>query len=74
MMVMAPPWKPRFRVYGHQNGFRSLVRLRLEIDVAKRAADNVKRVHQELGGKSPNVILEDADLAKAVTENIYRLM
>jgi aldehyde dehydrogenase (NAD+) len=42
--------------------------------VAKRAADNVKRVHQELGGKSPNVILDDADLAKAVTENIYRLM
>ena len=44
------------------------------IEVAKRAADNVKRVHQELGGKSPNVILDDADLAKAVTENIYRLM
>src|SRR6516225_3137346 len=44
------------------------------IDVAKRAADNVKRVHQELGGKSPNVILDDADLAKAVTENIYRVM
>src|SRR5215469_18698169 len=44
------------------------------IDAAKRAADNVKRVHQELGGKSPNVILDDADLAKAVTENIYRLM
>jgi aldehyde dehydrogenase (NAD+) len=44
------------------------------IDVAKRAADNVKRVHQELGGKSPNVILDDADLGKAVTENIYRLM
>jgi aldehyde dehydrogenase (NAD+) len=40
------------------------------IDVAKRAADNVKRVQQELGGKSPNVILDDADLAKAVTENI----
>src|SRR5215831_14401546 len=37
------------------------------IEVAKRAADNVKRVHQELGGKSPNVILDDADLAKAVT-------
>jgi aldehyde dehydrogenase (NAD+) len=44
------------------------------IDVAKRAADNVKRVHQELGGKSPNVVLEDADLGKAITENIYRLM
>jgi aldehyde dehydrogenase (NAD+) len=44
------------------------------IDVAKRAADSVKRVHQELGGKSPNIILDDADLAAAVTYNIYRLM
>src|SRR5260221_8798986 len=44
------------------------------IDVAKRAADTVKRVHQELGGKSPNVVLEDANLEKAVTESIYRLM
>lgn len=44
------------------------------IDVAKRAADTVKRVHQELGGKSPNIVLPSADLGKAVTENIYRLM
>ncbi|ORA38162.1 aldehyde dehydrogenase family protein [Mycobacterium aquaticum] len=44
------------------------------IDVAKRAADSVKRVHQELGGKSPNVVLPSADLGKAVTETIYRLM
>lgn len=35
--------------------------------VAKNAADTVKRVAQELGGKSPNIILEDADLQKAVT-------
>ena len=39
---------------------------RAGIDVVKRAAATVKRVTQELGGKSPNVILEDADLAKAV--------
>jgi len=39
---------------------------RAGIDVVKRAAVTVKRVTQELGGKSPNVILEDADLAKAV--------
>ena len=39
---------------------------RAGIDVAKRAAPTVKRVSQELGGKSPNVILEDADLQKAV--------
>jgi aldehyde dehydrogenase (NAD+) len=44
------------------------------IDVAKRAADNVKRVHTELGGKSPNVILEGADFGPAVAGNIYRLM
>ena len=36
--------------------------------------DNVKRVHQELGGKSPNIILDDADLEKAVTENLYKLL
>lgn len=47
---------------------------RAGIDVAKRAADTVKRVHQELGGKSPNVALPGADLGKAVTECIYRLM
>ena len=39
---------------------------RAGIDVVKRAAPTVKRVTQELGGKSPNIILEDADLAKAV--------
>jgi aldehyde dehydrogenase (NAD+) len=44
------------------------------IDVARRAAANVKRVHQELGGKSPNIVLDDADLSKAISENIYRLM
>ncbi len=38
---------------------------RAGVDVAKRAAPTVKRVSQELGGKSPNVILEGADLAKA---------
>jgi aldehyde dehydrogenase (NAD+) len=30
------------------------------------AKTNLKRVTLELGGKSPNVIFEDADLAKAV--------
>ena len=39
---------------------------RAGIDVVKRAAVTVKRVTQELGGKSPNIILEDADLARAV--------
>ena len=39
---------------------------RAGIDVARAAAPTVKRVTQELGGKSANVILDDADLAAAV--------
>ncbi len=39
---------------------------RAGILVAKAAADTVKRVTQELGGKSANVILDDADLGTAV--------
>ena len=38
--------------------------------VAKAAADTVKRVAQELGGKSPNIILEDADLSRAVQQGV----
>jgi aldehyde dehydrogenase (NAD+) len=34
--------------------------------VSEAAAENVKRVSLELGGKSANVILEDADLSQAV--------
>jgi acyl-CoA reductase-like NAD-dependent aldehyde dehydrogenase len=34
--------------------------------VAELAAQSVKRVTLEMGGKSPNVILDDADLEKAV--------
>ena len=43
---------------------------RAGILVAKAAADTVKRVAQELGGKSPNIILPDADLAAAVTGGV----
>ncbi|MDR9762038.1 aldehyde dehydrogenase family protein [Rhizobium redzepovicii] len=39
---------------------------RAGIAVAQAAAPTVKRVAQELGGKSPNVILPDADLDRAV--------
>ena len=46
---------------------------RAGIDVAKRAAPTVKRVSQELGGKSPNVILEGADLQKAVTGGVMHM-
>ena len=40
---------------------------RAGIDVAQCAAPTVKRVCQELGGKSANIILEDADFHKAVS-------
>ena len=40
---------------------------RAGIIVARTAADTVKRVAQELGGKSANIILADADLEDAVS-------
>jgi aldehyde dehydrogenase (NAD+) len=43
---------------------------RAGIMVAKNAAETVKRVTQELGGKSPNIILRDADLADAVSKGV----
>ena len=46
---------------------------RAGIAVAKAAADTVKRVTQELGGKSPNIILDDADFAKAVSAGMNAL-
>lgn len=39
-------------------------------EVARAAADTIKRVTQELGGKSANIILEDADFAKAVSGGV----
>jgi len=47
---------------------------RAGILVAKSAADTVKRVSQELGGKSPNIILEDADLEKAITDGVVNVI
>jgi len=41
------------------------------IRVAKLAADTVKRVAQELGGKSANIILPDADLKAAVIQGVH---
>lgn len=41
------------------------------VRVAKLAADTVKRVAQELGGKSANIILPDADLKTAVIEGVH---
>src|SRR5471030_1900111 len=42
-------------------------------EVAKSAAASVKRVHQELGGKSPNVLLDDADFEKAVKRSVMHV-
>lgn len=38
--------------------------------VARSAADTVKRVAQELGGKSANILLDDVDLQDAVTRGV----
>jgi aldehyde dehydrogenase (NAD+) len=43
---------------------------RAGIIVAKTAADTVKRVAQELGGKSANIILPDADFETAVRKGV----
>ena len=43
---------------------------RAGVAVAKASADTVKRVAQELGGKSANIILDDADFNKAVTQGV----
>jgi aldehyde dehydrogenase (NAD+) len=43
---------------------------RAGIAVAKAAAETVKRVSQELGGKSANIVLDDADLQKAVAQGV----
>ncbi len=41
--------------------------------VAQNAAPTVKRVTQELGGKSPNIILQDADLEAAVARGVLHM-
>jgi aldehyde dehydrogenase (NAD+) len=47
---------------------------RAGIEVARAAAPTVKRVHQELGGKSPNIVLDDADIGRAVTACVRSVM
>jgi aldehyde dehydrogenase (NAD+) len=42
------------------------------IAVAKAAADTVKRVVQELGGKSPNIIFADSDVEASVARGVKR--
>ena len=43
---------------------------RAGIQIAKNAADTVKRVAQELGGKSANIVFADSDLEAAVTRGV----
>ncbi len=43
-------------------------------EVARTAAATVKRVHQELGGKSPNILLDDADFERAVKSSVMSLL
>ena len=47
---------------------------RAGISVAKNSANTVKRVTQELGGKSANIILRDADFAKSIKKGVLSCM
>jgi aldehyde dehydrogenase (NAD+) len=47
---------------------------RAGIEVARQAAPTVKRVTQELGGKSALIVLDDADLAAAVKSAVIQCM
>ena len=47
---------------------------RAGMEVARAAAATLKRVHQELGGKSPNIVLDDADLTPAITGSVNGVM
>jgi aldehyde dehydrogenase (NAD+) len=47
---------------------------RAGIEVAKAAAPTVKRVAQELGGKSPNIVLDDDAFAKGVARGVATVM
>ena len=44
------------------------------VEVAKNAAPTVKRVCQELGGKSPNILLDDSDFAANVGRYTTNMM
>ena len=47
---------------------------RAGIDVARNAAATVKRVTQELGGKSPNIVLDDDAFAANVAAGVAAMM
>lgn len=47
---------------------------RAGIEVAKNAAPTVKRVAQELGGKSANIILDDANFEKSIARDVFGMV
>src|SRR6201990_1125459 len=47
---------------------------RAGVDVAKNAAATVKRVTQELGGKSPNIVIDDDKFADSVAAGVSAMM
>ena len=47
---------------------------RAGVEIAQNAAITVKRVAQELGGKGPNIILDDADFATNVANGVAAMM
>lgn len=47
---------------------------RAGIEVARNAAPTVKRVAQELGGKSANIVLDDADLTEVITRDVQGMV
>jgi aldehyde dehydrogenase (NAD+) len=47
---------------------------RAGVDVAKNAAATVKRVTQELGGKSPNIVVDDEKFAESVGAGVTAMM
>lgn len=47
---------------------------RAGVEVAKTAAPTVKRVTQELGGKSPNIVLDDSGFTDSVRAGVANMM
>ena len=47
---------------------------RAGVMIAKAAADSVKRVHQELGGKTPNIVLPGAKLEEVLPPTVSGVM
>jgi aldehyde dehydrogenase (NAD+) len=41
--------------------------------VSRDAAESVKRVTLELGGKSPNIVFDDADIAAAIADGLFQV-